>query len=193
MGRKIINKRVLFEFVSISFAVFLGMMLNTWKEARDNSELAEKSVQNIKTEILNNKEEVAELLQAHRGHLVTVDSLILEMEDSIKVTNRSVSLKFRLINSTSWETAKLTQAVAYMNIDLVTKVSGTYKYQDYYDDLVRKYAQERMTSVPEAYNKSTLEKLQVFIASIIDIEDNLLEYYDDILKSDLLPEMDTKS
>jgi len=193
MRKKIINKRVLFEFVSISFAVFLGMMLNTWKEARDNSELAEKSVQNIKTEILNNKEEVAKLLQVHRGHLIIVDSLLLEMEDSIKVTNRSVNLKFRLINSTSWETAKLTQAVAYMNIDLVTMVSGTYKYQDYYDDLVRKYAQERMTSIPEAYNKSTLEKLQVFIASIIDIENNLIEYYDDFLKSDFLSEPDTKS
>ncbi|RXQ95824.1 hypothetical protein EO244_05815 [Ancylomarina salipaludis] len=193
MRKKIINKRVLFEFVSISFAVFLGMMLNTWKEARDNSELAEKSVQNIKTEILNNKEEVAKLLKAHKELLITVDSLILEIKDSIKVTNRTANMDLCLLSSTSWETAKITQAVANMNLALVTEISGIYEYQKYYDSLIKVYSQERMTSIPEENKKDLLVKRQVFISSIIEMEETLIIYYDDFLKSDLLAEVDTKS
>ena len=183
MKKNIINRRLVFEFLSITFAVFLGLMLNTWKDSHNNAVLAKKSTKNIKTEILKNKEQISELLLSHQAHLMTVDSLLLELETPIKVSNRIVNLKFKLISSTSWETAKITQAVAYMNLDLVTEVSGIYEYQEYYDNLIRAYSQERMTSVPETNDKLSLEKIKLFVSSIVDMEKNLILYYNDFLKS----------
>lgn len=190
MKKIILNKRVVFEFVSITFAVFLGLMLNAWKDAHSNSVLAENSLKNIRAEIVKNKERVSELLQSHKAHLITLDSLLHEKYDSLEVTNRLVNLKFLLISSTSWETAKITQAVAYMDLDLVTEVSGTYEYQAYYDRLVRTYALDRMTSVPEEDDQELLERMIVFVSSIVNIEENLIEYYNEFLDSEHLPDID---
>lgn len=181
--KKLVNRKVIFEFLSITFAVFLGLMLNTWNESHKNSELAEKSMNNITTEIVKNKEKVSESLQTHKEYLITVDSLIMELEDSIKVKNRTGNLKLKFISSTSWETAKITQAVAYMNLTFVNEVSGIYEYQNYYNDLIRSYAQERMTSAPEAEDKLSLQKIQIFVSSIAEMEKNMIEYYDLFLKN----------
>jgi len=182
MKRKRLNKRVIFEFVSITFAVFLGLMLNTWKESNRNSKLAEQTIENIKTEVVANKKNVSKMLADHEERLATVDSLLLELEDSIKVKNREVNIVFHFVNSTSWETAKLTQAVAYMDLNFVTEVSGIYSAQDYYQSLVRIYAQQRMTTLSDDDEKKALEKMQVFLYSIVWIERNLIESYDDFLK-----------
>ncbi|MBE9468067.1 MAG: hypothetical protein IMY72_07070 [Bacteroidetes bacterium] len=186
MKKLFLNKKIIFEFLSITFAVFLGLMLNTWKESHHNSMLADKSIKNIRNEIIKNKVKLSEMLSSHKVYLITIDSLINEIKNPIKVTNREMNLEFKMMNSTSWKTAKITQAVAYMDIDLVTDVAAVYGFQNYYENIIKIYSQERMTSIPETNNKISLEKLELFVSSIIKIEKNLADYYDNILNSVLL-------
>jgi len=60
-----IDKKLLYEFISITFAVFLGLMLNQWKDNYNNNKLAKQSKSNILSEIIDNKTKVQNMLKDH--------------------------------------------------------------------------------------------------------------------------------
>lgn len=175
-----INKKLVFEFISISFAVFLGLLLNQWKENYNHNKLADRSLSNIKIEIKENKEVVKEMIADHKICQFKVDSLMEVFkaeDDSVKY---SISLDFNLIFSTAWETAKLTQAIAYMDLEVVTDIAAIYEYQEYYSLIVKNFAQESMFSSQKDLSKEFLENISFFLKKIIPVEENLYDYYNEL-------------
>ncbi len=177
-----VNKKLVFEFISISFAVFLGLLMNQWKENINHNKLANRSLSNIKIEVEKNKEVVKGMVADHKTCQIKVDSLMevfKEVDDSIR---NSLSLDFNLVFSTAWETAKLTQAIAYMDLEVVTDIAAIYEYQEYYSLIVKNFAQENMFSSQKSLSKQSLEEISFFLKKIILVEENLYEYYCELEK-----------
>lgn len=68
MKSKINRQQLLFEFISVVFAVLFALLLNNWRENIKSSKAADRVIQSIKEEILKNDE----LLQASLEYRTTL-------------------------------------------------------------------------------------------------------------------------
>ncbi len=172
-----INRRLMFEFVSIAFAVFLGLMLNQWKENRSNNKLAEQSIDNMRMEIIDNNARVKVMLDTHRRLVKIIDSLLVHSEIEDQEEDVELDLNFEILSSTSWETAKLTQAIVYMDIETVTDIADIYKFQNYYEAVVRNFVLNNIYVNRSKNDREFRESLKRLLEAIIPMEESLLEYY----------------
>lgn len=179
-------KKILFEFISISFAVFLGLMLNQWKDNYNNRKIASQSIRNIREEIMENSQKVTKMLNSHKLLLKRMEDMLGKQVVHPNYSDSSLNLQFQLINSTAWETSKLTQAIAHMNIEMVSDIAGVYEFQDYYEVTIKQYVLNEMSDEPlemnNASNRILLIKTKNFLnGRIIPSESNLLLYYKRLL------------
>jgi len=180
--RKIkINQKLLIEFISVTFAVFLGLMLNQWKDNQNNQNLANQSSNSIRAEIDRNNVKVKEMIESHEIILSRLDSIIT-LTEAERHDNVSLKLNFQIINSTSWETAKLTQAIAHMDINNVSEIADVYHYQNYYESIVKEYVTRNIYIKADVNDSDYLENMRSFLSAIIPVEKNLRDYYNEILK-----------
>lgn len=177
------NKRLVFEFVSITFAVFLALMVNQWRDHNKNNKLARQSIDHIRIEITDNVTIIQKMITSHKQLLHLADSLMPLADNPDMNGDTLVSIDFKLLNSTAWQTAKLTQAITFMEMDIVNEVSGLYQFQNYYEDIVKDYVLKNIFSRPKERDKEFLDKIQILLSSIIPIEENLAEIYNHVLKN----------
>ena len=173
-----LNQKLIFEFISISFAVFLGLMLNQWKDNYNNKKLANKSIKNIRLEINDNRLTVKKMLKTHKLQLLKVDSILTSLAYPEEQDDTEIDLNFKLINSTSWESAKLTQSIAFIDIEIVKDIAEVYEFQYYYEEIIKDYVLNNIYTKPRKRNRAFFENIRNILKSIIPMESNLIEYYD---------------
>ncbi|BDX38060.1 hypothetical protein CYCD_14150 [Tenuifilaceae bacterium CYCD] len=185
--RNIAYKKLLFEFISVSFAVFLGLMLNQWRDSYNSRKLVAQSLENISIEIENNSKKVQKMLDSHQFLLSKVENILAHIDHGKIPMDSMGGLNFQLINSTAWETAKLTQAIAHMDIKIVSEIAGIYEYQDYYTSTVKQYVlgttfnQSFESEQDIRKNKKFFLDLRDFLTTkIVSSEYDLLEYYKEL-------------
>jgi len=176
-----INQKLLIEFISVTFAVFLGLMLNQWKDNQNNQKLASQSITNIRAEIDTNSARVKAMIDSHKMMVSRLDSVNSLSTEKYEQDNFSLSLDFKIISSTSWETAKLTQAITYMDYDVVSEIANLYHYQNYYESFVKEYVNKNIYVKSNVSYKEYVENMQRFLNAIIPIEKRLMDYYKQIL------------
>lgn len=177
-----INKKILFEFISISFAVFLGLMLNQWKENHSNKSLAEQSLNNIRIEIDDNVNRIDNILESHEQALAHIDSVLNLQNDTTKI---NVDIQIVLISSTAWEAAKLTQAIAHINIEKVSDIAMIYTFQEYYESIVKEYILNNINRDTSLSDIKQARKMKTFLEAIIPMEKNLIIHYNELLTETL--------
>lgn len=173
-----INKKLTLEFLSITFAVFLGLFLNQWSDNLKNENLAKQSIDNILSEITDNKTKVQDMIIVHKSVIIKLDSILTLLDNSDEHGETNLDLNFQLISSTSWETAKLTQAIVYMDFDIVSDIAGIYDFQHYYESIVKDFVIDNVFNKPEKRDAEFMRRIKNFLNAIIPIENNLVEYYD---------------
>jgi len=184
MGKKkskINFNRIIFEFISVSFAVLFALILNQWREDRNNNHLAEKALVNIRKEFLENKKTLFDLNQNHHVALAEIDSLLTISKESYLTYDKDISLT--VINSSAWEMTKITKAIYYLDFEVVNNLSKIYKLQEYYESIVKQY----ILKGAEAGNQNESNQKQLidtksFLKTIIPLEKDLVGYYDLMLE-----------
>ena len=179
----LISRKLIFEFFSITFAVFLGLIFSEFKEDLEHKNLVRKARQNIINEIKNNRETIKEFYQKHTVKLQTIDSLkeINEPKGDLKL---SINLIF--VKDAAWQTCKLSKAITYMNIDEVSELESIYNLQDYYHMLVKRHMKNELSkryfiSKVKEFKYSINKKFNL-LKVLIPAEKLLLETYDEMLK-----------
>ena len=174
------NNRLIIEFVSVSFAVFLALIVNQWKDSHNNKILAEESIKNLHAEIIDNESNIKAMTAAQKKLLIKIDSLLATGIDTTQ--DLDLRIGFKLMSSNSWETAKLTEAILYIDIDLVKEMSGIYKLQDYYEAIVKDYVLKNFYIHDDNEAEKQAESIQYFLQGIIPVEENLLASYQELLR-----------
>ena len=181
MKKKINFNKLLFEFISVSFAVTFALFVNQWREDYNNQKLAQNSLRNIKEELLENKETLEELLSIHEAHLEKIDSLMLL---EVEVDEDSISdVNIVLLSSSAWEMAKVTQAVYYIPFDDINNLAKVYDFKLYYESLIKQHVLKDSFSSDV---QVSLKKQKSFLETIIPMERDLAHYCElmltDVLK-----------
>ncbi len=176
-------KKLVFEFLSVSFAVFIALMANQWRDNYNNDKLAKQSINNIQEEIVDNKDVILKSITEHKQLLVFVDSImpLINDDDIDSDSDSTIAVSFKLLNSTSWQTAQLTQSISYMDLNLVNKISKIYIYQEYYQEIIKDFILKNL--VQKNVNIEYMEYIQNLLISIVPIEETLNDNYDKLLES----------
>ena len=188
---KISVSKILLEIFSVSFAVLLALGVNEWRNNRANERLANEALENIKKEILSNldiaKETLAlnkEIVEKQKKAFISIKK---EIESNISngIENDVHSkfpftFKFSPVKKTAWNSSNLTNAVIYIDFDLIQLLSETYETQGLYSR-VNENIVERFASPGLFMQKTISAELQAYFMKIkmyFQVTEALIDNYE---------------
>ena len=182
-------KRLISEFISVSFAVLIALLVNQWREDHNNGKLAEKAIYNIKQELQENKDAMAVLIPSHKSILSQIDSIIGRKEKNISTLDSNISIDVTLISSSAWEMAEITNAIFYLDFDDANKMAKVYNLQSYYESIIKQFILKNSYSYQSDQDLEFLRNNKQFLETIIPLEEDLQNYFNLLLKNVLVEEI----
>ena len=188
-NNKLNLQRLIFEFISVSFAVLIALLVNQWREEYNNGKLAEKAIYNIKQELQENKDVMAILIPSHKSTLSHIDSIIGREEKNISTVDSNILIDVTLISSSAWEMAEITNAIFYLDFDDANKMAKVYNLQSYYESIIKQFILKNSFSYQSDQDLEFLRNNKQFLETIIPLEENLQNYFNLLLKNVLVEEI----
>ena len=176
---------ILIEMFSVVFAVLLALGVNEWRSSRSNEELGTAAYQKITNEIKNNHQKISRIIENHNNILADIDSVITRLRQN-RTDITFGQIIFETPSSTAWEAAKLTTAVNYLDYNKVEKITGVYSSQRIYSNVSDRVFQELVFLVPDKDPVKMIDQMRkqkVYLLNLISIEKQLIEEYDNFLKT----------
>lgn len=158
------------EFLSITFAVFLGFMLTEWRTSRANTDLADGALKAIASEVAFNENQYATRTAYYRRVLAEFDSLkaagqVIQI-DSLKEWQGAAP---PLLRNASYEAALNTGALAHVSFETANALATAYAVHEYVLTLINAVMGNFMA--PESMDPNTVE----FTFSVfLDMEPEIL-------------------
>lgn len=187
-NKKLSIKRLVFEFISVSFAVLIALLVNQWREDHNNGKLAEKAIYNIKQELQENKDVMTILIPSHKSILSQIDSIIGRKEKNISNVDSNISIDVTLISSSAWEMAEITNAIFYLDFDDANKIAKVYNLQSYYESMIEQFILKNSYTYHSNQDLEFLRNTKQFLETIIPLEENLENYFNLLLTNVLVEE-----
>lgn len=190
MKNKRLNiQRLIFEFISVSFAVLIALLVNQWREDHNNGKLAEKAIYNIKQELQENKDVLAILIPSHQSTLSQIDSVIEKKENNNSSDDSIISINVTLISSSAWEMAEITNAIFYLDFDDANKMAKVYNLQSYYESIIKQFILKNAYNYQSDQDLEFLRNNKQFLETIIPLEEDLQNYFNLLLENILVEEI----
>ncbi|HZR22216.1 MAG TPA: hypothetical protein VFA59_01435 [Vicinamibacterales bacterium] len=176
--------KLLLEVALISVGVFLGLLGEQWRESRHHQELAEQAMRRFRAEIVSNRKAVADVKDYHVTLKKQLDAYLAASGDDRKNHPvRMVGVKPAFIETTAWELAVTTQALAYVNSDLAFKLSRMHLAEQVYLQMTQGMLQAMYLRPPAVGDPEPFfATLSIYFADTTGSEPRLLALYDDVLK-----------
>ena len=187
-SKKLNLQRLIFEFISVSFAVLIALLVNQWREDNNNDKLAEMAIYNIKQEIQENKDVMDILIPTHNSVLSKIDRIIERKEKYNSTVDSTISIDVTLISSTAWEMAEITNAIFYLDFDDANKLAKVYNLQSYYESIIKQFILKNSYSYQSNQDLEFLKNNKQFLETIIPLEGDLQKYFNLLLNNVLVEE-----
>ena len=131
-------KTIALEVFSVVFAVLLALGLNNWWKERSNIELGEEALKSIVAEMDRNMHELDTAVDQLQ---IQLDNLNLEREKYENNTDSTYTLGYShtVLSNNAWRTANITQAILYIDPDIIMEISDIYSIQELYSDFGNNY------------------------------------------------------
>lgn len=162
--------RVLFESMLIIVSILVALGLDEWRNDRQDAENIEHALSTFLSEVQQNRARVEDAVPFNQGlrHVLGRRQEVQAIESVATFINIVESYSPVVLQSTAWETAIATGALAKMDYNLVSALSLTYSLQHRYQQVSRSGMME-LTS-PQNLSEDKLD-LAIF---------NSIRYLDDI-------------
>jgi hypothetical protein len=174
----------LFQFITITAGVLIALLINGLVEWNNNRELVEQARATIRREVeanLNELEGLPETIKRSAAQLENAMRLANDLLVKGKTEIREVDLNFNLatLNSSGWQTADRTGALAHMEYDEVQRYSEIYAMQQLFDNQQRKAIDLVATSsslLASSFDPTTAKAadLDEFRQGVMLLQSNLL-------------------
>ena len=117
----------------IFLAVVLALAAEEWREKRDRLELADRALSSVVAEIRSNLEEL-ERTGPRNAERVEAARAVLEQIDAGGDTgDADIGLEVALLSTAAWQSAQMSQAMHYFDLDVMRQLSEAYEIQDLYE------------------------------------------------------------
>jgi len=171
------------QILSIIFSILLALSVNEWKEARGRREVANKSLDNFRREIENNRDVIEKSLRDQKAVISLLHENLRDAGTDKEVLVTVPSIDLPDLVTTTWESAVANDALAHLDYALINKLSGIYLQQKWLMSLEDKIFTTILNS--SSYNEENSEGLTASLYSglknIIKVETALLGLYEETL------------
>ena len=129
---------IAWEVISIVFAVLLALGINNYWQERSNRILGDETLVAISNEIETN---MFDLDTSIMEMTVELDSLLLVKERMENEEDGDGTLGYThpILTDNAWSTANITQAVLYIDPEIIMDISDLYTMQQMYEDFGLSY------------------------------------------------------
>ena len=170
------------EVMLISAGVFLGLAGEQWRESRDHHERAQASLRRFHTELGDNKKTVAAVVDYH----AMLRNRLREYLQATPEQRKSISLKMQGIRpaffeTTAWDLALATQALADIQEDVAYDISRVYGIQQQYTALSQGMLNSMYSHSPYSGDDTFLMSVAVYLDDVVLFEPQLLKAYEEVL------------
>lgn len=132
MSSKVNFRRASFEFLSIVVAVVLAMALTEWRQDVLNKKLAQKSLENIITEIKDNREDLLGDSAKIVRDLAFMDRWIKSFENGKIDEDFSLNFDYSFLKRGALDVAINNQSMTYIDFEINLDLAEIYNTQDFY-------------------------------------------------------------
>ena len=131
--------RVMAESMLIVISILVALYLDEWNDDRQDAENIEHALVNFVSEIRRNRARVEDAAPFNQGlrHVLNRRQEVRAIESVATFINIIESYSPVVLQSTAWETAIATGALAKMDYNLVSALSLTYSLQRRYQQVSR--------------------------------------------------------
>ena len=159
----------------IVVSILVALYLDEWRDDRQDAENIEHALANFVSEIQQNRSRVEDAAPFNKGlrHVLSRRQEVRAIESVATFVNIIGSYNPVVLQSTAWETAIATGALAKMDYNLVSALSLTYSLQNRYQQVSRTGKAE-MTS-PQNLSQDKLD-LAVY---------NAIRYLDEVTSMEM--------
>lgn len=156
--------RVMFESMLIVVSILFALYLDEWRDDRQDAENIEDALAYFVSEIQQNRARVEDAAPFNQGlrHVLSRRQEVRAIESVATFINIFESYNPVVLQSTAWETAIATGALAKMDYKLVSALSLTYSLQNRYQQV----SQNGMAEMTSPQNLSE-EKLDLAVYNAI--------------------------
>lgn len=156
--------RVMFESMLIVVSILFALYLDEWRDDRQDAENIEDALAYFVSEIQLNRARVEDAAPFNQGlrHVLSRRQEVHAIESVATFVNIFESYNPVVLQSTAWETAIATGALAKMDYKLVSALSLTYSLQNRYQQV----SQNGMAEMTSPQNLSE-EKLHLAVYNAI--------------------------
>lgn len=173
--------QLIIEVLSIILAVFLALAVNRWKENYDHEKTADIALKSIIGELKSNSKDLTTVMPLHISLRDTIQKISRNRK---RDHNYALNFTPAFLKKTAWETAISTQAVMYMDYEIVSKLSSVYNYQEAYFQTNNNYIQSTFTLdyFDRSKENAQLEATYSIVSAFVALEELLLKEYSTTIK-----------
>jgi hypothetical protein len=124
---------LMLEAGMIFLAVILALAAEEWREKRDRQELADRALTSVVEEVRSNLEELERSAPANVERLEAARAVLEQMEAGEEPGDVDIGLEVSLLSTAAWQSAQMSQAVHYFDLDTMRQLSEVYEIQEMYD------------------------------------------------------------
>lgn len=144
---KSILSKLLFEILSITFAVLLALGLNNWWENKRTRESSDNAMINIIEEVRENLKLLKANMEDNKLRITplraTIDSLADYGVDHVQ--GAGIGYMHTLLKDAAWNTSNLSGVSQNFDLDIVMQLSDIYKLQALYSTMGREFFNSFLT------------------------------------------------
>ena len=124
---------LMLEAGMIFLAVILALAAEEWREKRDRQELADRALTSVVEEVRSNLGELQRSAPANVERLEAARAVLEQMEAGEEPGDVDIGLEVSLLSTAAWQSAQMSQAVHYFDLDTMRQLSEVYEIQEMYD------------------------------------------------------------
>jgi len=117
----------------IFLAVVLALAAEEWREKRDRLELADRALSSVVAEIRSNLEELERTGPRNAERVQAARAVLEQIEAGGDTGDADIGLEVALLSTAAWQSAQMSQAVHYFDLDAMRQLSEAYEMQDLYE------------------------------------------------------------
>jgi 2-haloacid dehalogenase len=179
------------EMAMIVFSILLALNLESWREGRKEREQARVALQNISSEIRQNRKAVTTAIPLHHqftDHLQETVAKLDALEESGGKKKKDIGIEFELrpphLYQTAWQTVLATQALKKTDYQTILAIAELYEMQRWMSLIEEKVLQAMLA--PGAFDPKNLPRFLTMVYMLYrdytTLEERLVGQYDRTLK-----------
>jgi YjjG family noncanonical pyrimidine nucleotidase len=181
----------LLEMVMIVFSILLALNLESWREGRKEREQARSALQNISSEIRQNRKAVSAAIPLHHqftDHLQETIAKLDKQNESGAGKGKGIGIDFELrpphLYQAAWQTVLSTQVLKKTDYQTILAIAELYEMQRWMSLIEEKILQAMLA--PGAFDPKNLPKFLTVVYMLYrdytSLEERLVGQYDHALK-----------